>query len=69
MHQEKIGTLLVEGGAQLLQSFINQNLWHEARIFEGNKLIKKGILAPQLPVSQNEEFEIGNDILRIFHNQ
>ena len=68
MHQEKVGTLLVEGGAQLLQSFIDQNLWQEARIFEGNKYLKKGILAPQIPVSPNEEFEIKNDILRIFHN-
>ncbi|MFK7771525.1 MAG: bifunctional diaminohydroxyphosphoribosylaminopyrimidine deaminase/5-amino-6-(5-phosphoribosylamino)uracil reductase RibD [Saprospiraceae bacterium] len=68
LHQEKIGTLLVEGGAQLLQSFIDQNLWQEARIFEGNKYLKKGIIAPQLPVSPNEEIKIENDILRIFHN-
>ncbi|MFK8007999.1 MAG: bifunctional diaminohydroxyphosphoribosylaminopyrimidine deaminase/5-amino-6-(5-phosphoribosylamino)uracil reductase RibD [Saprospiraceae bacterium] len=68
LHQEKIGTLLVEGGAQLLQSFIDQNLWQEARIFEGNKYLKKGILAPQIPVSSKEEFKIENDILRIFYN-
>lgn len=68
LHQEKIGTLLVEGGAQLLQSFIDLDLWQEARIFEGNKFLKKGILAPRFPVSPSEEFEIKNDILRIFHN-
>jgi diaminohydroxyphosphoribosylaminopyrimidine deaminase/5-amino-6-(5-phosphoribosylamino)uracil reductase len=68
LHQEKIGTLLVEGGAQLLQSFIDLDLWQEARIFEGNKYLKKGILAPRFPVSPSEEFEIKNDILRIFHN-
>lgn len=67
LHQEKIGTLLVEGGAQLLQSFIDQELWQEARIFEGNKYLKKGILAPQIPVSPSKEFEIKNNILRIFH--
>jgi diaminohydroxyphosphoribosylaminopyrimidine deaminase/5-amino-6-(5-phosphoribosylamino)uracil reductase len=27
-----ITSLLVEGGASLLQSFINQGLWHEARV-------------------------------------
>ncbi len=68
LHEEKIGTLLVEGGAQLLQSFIDQNLWQEARIFEGNKYLKNGILAPEISVIPSEEFEIENDILKIFHN-
>lgn len=68
LHNEKIGTLLVEGGAQLLQSFIDQNLWQEARIFEGNKYLTNGILAPKIPVTPREEFEIEKDILKIFHN-
>jgi diaminohydroxyphosphoribosylaminopyrimidine deaminase/5-amino-6-(5-phosphoribosylamino)uracil reductase len=68
LHEEKIGTLLVEGGAQLLQSFIDQKLWQEARIFEGNKYLINGILAPQLLVAPSEEFEIENDILKIFRN-
>ena len=66
MHQEKIGTLLVEGGAQLLQSFIDQDLWQEARVFKGNKYLKKGILAPHLPVSSSKTFEIENDFIKIF---
>lgn len=68
LHEEKIGTLLVEGGAQLLQSFIDQNLWQEARVFEGNKYLTNGIVAPKIPVAPSEEFEIENDILKIFHN-
>jgi len=68
LHEEKIGTLLVEGGAQLLQSFIDQNLWQEARVFEGDKYLMNGIPAPQFPFSPKEEFILENDILRIFHN-
>lgn len=68
LHQEKIGTLLVEGGAQLLQSFIDQNLWHEARVFEGNKSLKNGILAPIFHVSPSKEMEIGKDVLKIYLN-
>lgn len=68
LHKEKIGTLLVEGGAQLLQSFIDQNLWQEARVFEGNKYLTDGILAPQLYLPPSEELKIESDILRVFHN-
>ncbi|MCC6187070.1 MAG: RibD family protein, partial [Chitinophagaceae bacterium] len=41
-------SLIVEGGAQLLNSFIAENLWDEARIFETPKLLKTGIDAPAL---------------------
>lgn len=68
LHEEKIGTLLVEGGAQLIQSFLDQNLWQEARIFEGNKYLNNGILAPSISVKSFKEFKIENDILRIFQN-
>lgn len=45
--REKI-SLIVEGGRKLLQSFIEQDLWDEARIFVGNKDFKEGIKAPIL---------------------
>ncbi len=42
------GILLVEGGAHLLQSFIDLDLWDEARVFRTNKILGSGIVAPQL---------------------
>ena len=48
LHTQKIQSLIVEGGAQLLQSFINQNLWDEARILTGNKHLHKGLNAPNI---------------------
>ncbi len=45
----KLQSVLVEGGAQLLQSFINAGLWDEAVVITNQQLIlQKGIVAPQL---------------------
>ncbi len=33
LHQANIQSLFIEGGSQTLQSFINANLWDEARVF------------------------------------
>lgn len=53
LHQLKIQSVLVEGGAKLLQSFIDANMWDEARIITNEDLImQEGIAAPVLGPSQ-----------------
>ena len=48
----KINSILVEGGAQLLQSFINENIWDEARIIVNTTLaIGNGLDAPKLKLA------------------
>ena len=45
----KIQSVLIEGGAQVLQSFINEGLWDEARIITNTQLmIPDGLNAPLL---------------------
>lgn len=49
LHQLKLQSVLVEGGARLLQSFIDAGLWDEARIIRNTALnIEQGLLAPEL---------------------
>jgi len=48
LYKRNIQSIIVEGGAALLQSFIDQNLWDEARVFVGNKYFEKGLKAPCL---------------------
>ncbi len=49
LYQLKIQSVIVEGGAQLLQSFIDAGLWDEARVIENSSLrIEKGLNAPQI---------------------
>ena len=49
LYQLKIQSVLVEGGAKLLQSFIDAQLWDEARVITNEQLIiGQGIGAPTL---------------------
>ena len=69
LHQEKIATLKVEGGAKLLNSFIEKNLWQEARVLIGNQFLLEGIAAPKLKVAPERIFQIGEDILEVYQNE
>ena len=47
LYQMKVQSVLVEGGAKLLQSFIDENLWDEVRTITNEELImEEGIAAP-----------------------
>ncbi|MEM7382633.1 MAG: bifunctional diaminohydroxyphosphoribosylaminopyrimidine deaminase/5-amino-6-(5-phosphoribosylamino)uracil reductase RibD [Bacteroidota bacterium] len=48
LHQHQVQSVIIEGGAQTLQTFINSGLWDEARIFRGAVNFKKGIKAPAI---------------------
>jgi diaminohydroxyphosphoribosylaminopyrimidine deaminase/5-amino-6-(5-phosphoribosylamino)uracil reductase len=66
LNTRKVGSLLVEGGATLLQSFINASLWDEARV-EINPALELccGVVAPSLAplLPYAEERLAGNRIL------
>ncbi|MDP3352466.1 MAG: bifunctional diaminohydroxyphosphoribosylaminopyrimidine deaminase/5-amino-6-(5-phosphoribosylamino)uracil reductase RibD, partial [Flavobacteriaceae bacterium] len=47
LFKHEIQSVLVEGGKQLLDSFIAQNCWDEARVFVGVNTLENGIKAPR----------------------
>jgi len=61
-------SILVEGGAQVLNSFINENLWDEARVFHCPvQLGNQSIAAPQLPKANLVyEASVGSDNLKVY---
>ena len=68
LYANKIGSLLVEGGAQLLQSFIDRDLWDEIRIETNQGLVlSNGVPAPILPAGVKKEVSncFGNVITTI----
>ncbi|HKK77799.1 MAG TPA: bifunctional diaminohydroxyphosphoribosylaminopyrimidine deaminase/5-amino-6-(5-phosphoribosylamino)uracil reductase RibD [Saprospiraceae bacterium] len=67
--QQNITSLLIEGGAMTLESFIEANLWDEARVFKTAKWIDKGIPAPKLDLPPKATFAIGNDKLELYENR
>jgi diaminohydroxyphosphoribosylaminopyrimidine deaminase/5-amino-6-(5-phosphoribosylamino)uracil reductase len=48
LYTKNIWSVLVEGGAQLLASFIAKNLWDEAYIEISTKILNKGTKAPHI---------------------
>lgn len=68
LHSQNISSLLVEGGAKVLQAFVQHDLWDEARILVGNKLLKDGLKAPLLPNAPDEKYKIFDDQLFIHYN-
>ncbi|MFB9076985.1 bifunctional diaminohydroxyphosphoribosylaminopyrimidine deaminase/5-amino-6-(5-phosphoribosylamino)uracil reductase RibD [Flavobacterium procerum] len=46
LYQNQIQSIIIEGGRLALQSFIDDNLWDEARIFIGKTSFEKGTKAP-----------------------
>lgn len=49
LYAEKKQSLIVEGGAKTLQSFLDAGLWDEIRIEEATFTVGKGVEAPKLP--------------------
>lgn len=68
LFQNEIQSVLIEGGRQTLQTFIDEHLWDEARVFKGNILIEDGIKAPSLNVKETHRKSIIEDELLIFRN-
>lgn len=64
-----IQSLIVEGGAKMLNLFIKAGLWDEARIFSGPENWKEGLPAPLIKGKPDERMNIGPDILEIWHNK
>jgi diaminohydroxyphosphoribosylaminopyrimidine deaminase / 5-amino-6-(5-phosphoribosylamino)uracil reductase len=43
-----IQSVIIEGGRQTLQSFIDEDIWDEARVFTGNTTFLEGLLSPKI---------------------
>ena len=68
LYKHQIQSVIIEGGSQTLQTFIDENLWDEARVFIGNNNFETGIKAPLLALKNIEKHIIENDILLISRN-
>ncbi|MEN8116472.1 MAG: bifunctional diaminohydroxyphosphoribosylaminopyrimidine deaminase/5-amino-6-(5-phosphoribosylamino)uracil reductase RibD [Bacteroidota bacterium] len=68
LHEKNILSLIVEGGRQLLESFIESGLWDEAHVYTGNKTFKRGVPAPAVSGKIVYEENVGDDRLLVFSN-
>jgi diaminohydroxyphosphoribosylaminopyrimidine deaminase/5-amino-6-(5-phosphoribosylamino)uracil reductase len=68
LHKKNIQSVIIEGGTKLLQSFIDEKLWDEARIFISDKFIGGGTKAPLIAGEKINETQIVNDRLIYLKN-
>ena len=68
LFKHNIQSLIVEGGTKTIQTFIDENLWDEARVFSGEVHFNNGVNAPTLDVIPTNEENIKGDILKTYLN-
>nr|WP_299679349.1 bifunctional diaminohydroxyphosphoribosylaminopyrimidine deaminase/5-amino-6-(5-phosphoribosylamino)uracil reductase RibD [uncultured Tenacibaculum sp.] len=68
LSKHKIQSVIIEGGRQTLQSFIDEDLWDEARVFIGDISFSEGIKAPVLNYFLSKQEKIKNNTLKYFFN-
>ncbi|MBP5662960.1 MAG: bifunctional diaminohydroxyphosphoribosylaminopyrimidine deaminase/5-amino-6-(5-phosphoribosylamino)uracil reductase RibD [Bacteroidales bacterium] len=64
LYEQKIQSVIVEGGRKTLQRFIDSQLWDEARILIGNQLWESGVKAPLLDGICIKEESIHDNTIR-----
>lgn len=69
MASNQLTSLLVEGGARLLNSFIEYNLWDEARIIDTPVYLGQGIQGPIISGQELESFTLQGDRITVLKNQ
>ncbi|WP_298116136.1 bifunctional diaminohydroxyphosphoribosylaminopyrimidine deaminase/5-amino-6-(5-phosphoribosylamino)uracil reductase RibD [Flavobacterium sp.] len=65
---EGIQSLIVEGGRQTLQTFIDANVWDEARVFKGEISLAEGTKAPIISGKKTKKEQFLKDELLTFFN-
>jgi len=70
-YQMKIQSVIVEGGARLLQAFIDEEMWDEIRIIKNEELIiSNGLSAPEMITGNlKDEMKIIHDSIKIYTNE
>lgn len=68
LHKLNIQSIIVEGGANILNQFINNNLWDEAHRYIGQKTFSQGVTAPRIENAIIDIHTIDTDKLYVYLN-
>ena len=64
-----VQSLLVEGGKSLLESYMREGLWDEARVYIGNKRFGSGTKAPAIDWILDREEPLDDSLMRIYYRE
>jgi diaminohydroxyphosphoribosylaminopyrimidine deaminase/5-amino-6-(5-phosphoribosylamino)uracil reductase len=68
LFKNEIQSVIIEGGSQTLQTFIDSNFWDEARVFRGSLSLQNGIKAPIIKALNTRKKQLLEDELLTFIN-
>lgn len=69
LYKRNIQSLIVEGGYNLLNSFIADNCWDEAKVFISEERIHSGINAPEIALKPASKEQVDTNILLTYLNK
>jgi diaminohydroxyphosphoribosylaminopyrimidine deaminase / 5-amino-6-(5-phosphoribosylamino)uracil reductase len=69
LYQREILSVIVEGGSELLNSFLEINLWDEAFVYTGNQFFGKGVAAPHISGKTIAYRKLDDCKLHVFRNK
>ena len=67
LKEREVLSVIVEGGATLIRSFLEAELWDEIRVLTGTPEFQKGLGAPVLPDNSHHSVMFGQDTLNIYY--
>jgi diaminohydroxyphosphoribosylaminopyrimidine deaminase / 5-amino-6-(5-phosphoribosylamino)uracil reductase len=69
LYDRNINSVMIEGGAIIINSFVQKNLWDEARVFVGNQFFYDGVKAPTFARELYSYDELGDSKLFTYRNR
>ena len=69
MYQLNIQSVIIEGGKNTLEKFLDEGLWDEVRVLVGNQTWEKGLLAPKMPGIPEKTVIIDDNLLMYVRRQ
>ena len=67
-YDDKIVSIIIEGGTKTLSNFLNSNTWDEMRIFKTQEKLGDGIKSPVIKSKAIKNIKIGNNELEYHLN-
>ena len=68
-YDDKILSIIVEGGTKTLSNFIDSGIWDEMRVFRTTEKLGSGIKGPAIKQEASKEFDIGDNKLKYYLNK
>ena len=68
LYDDKILSVIIEGGTKTLSNFIDSDMWDEMRIFKTQEILGDGVKGPKIKFNAKRKVQIENNILEYHLN-